>query len=380
MEYDTITEYIEKHEKEAFELLLELAQIPAPSNHEEKRAQFCLEWLKSHRAEGAYVDEAQNVVYPVGVGEDNPVMVFAAHTDVVFPDETPLPLRVEDGCVYCPGVGDDSACVAALLMAARFVAERGLRPADAGILFVCNSGEEGLGNLKGIRQICKDYEGRIRGFVSFDCPLDEVITQAVGSQRYEIRVKTKGGHSYYDFGRQNAIAVLAGIIGQLYEIRVPQGGKTTYNVGMISGGTSVNTIAQQAAVLYEFRSERKEHLQFMEEQMEKVLDEARKNPDAELECRVVGVRPCSGDVDPASQAQLEERVIRAVETATGTRPRYKSASTDCNIPLSLGIPSACAGAYFGEGAHTREEYVRIDSLKAGYRVALELVTGFFSGV
>ena len=132
--------YVNGMEQEALELLKELAQIPAPSGKEERRAVFCRDWLTAHGAKGVFIDDALNVVYPVGVEETNPVVVFAAHTDVVFPDEEPLPLTEEDGVIRCPGVGDDTACVVALLTAARYVAEQKIRPQGVGLLFVCNSG------------------------------------------------------------------------------------------------------------------------------------------------------------------------------------------------------------------------------------------------
>ena len=126
-----ILEYINLHQEKAFQLLLELAQIPAPSNHEEKRAEFCRSWLEAQGAEGVYIDEALNVVYPIGCTADNPVMVFMAHSDVVFPDTEPLPLTVADGKIHCPGVGDDTANVVALLMAAKYIAEQRLPPGKA---------------------------------------------------------------------------------------------------------------------------------------------------------------------------------------------------------------------------------------------------------
>ena len=115
--------YIENHRQEAYSLLLELARIPAPSNHEERRAEFCLNWLKSQGARGVYIDQALNVVYPADVSQDRPLDVFMAHMDVVFPDESELPLRVEDGRIYCPGVGDDTACLVCLLLAGKYIAE-----------------------------------------------------------------------------------------------------------------------------------------------------------------------------------------------------------------------------------------------------------------
>lgn len=166
---EEILQYIQNHREEAYELLLTLARIPAPSNHEEKRARFCSEWLKAQGAEGVYVDEALNVVYPVEAGDHVPVEVYMAHTDVVFPDEEELPLRVEEGRIYCPGVGDDTACLVSLLLAAKYIAGhvgspgwKELRGPDApGLVLVCNSGEEGLGNLKGVRKICQVYGSRM---------------------------------------------------------------------------------------------------------------------------------------------------------------------------------------------------------------------------
>ncbi|MBQ9933410.1 MAG: M20/M25/M40 family metallo-hydrolase, partial [Ruminiclostridium sp.] len=141
--YREILSYIEDHQQEAFELLVELAQIPSPSNHEQKRAQFCKEWLQKQGAENVFIDDALNVIYPVGCAEGKSVTVYMAHSDVVFPDETPLPLRIENGRIFCPGVGDDTANVVALMMTAKYIAERHCIPADGGILLVINSGEEG---------------------------------------------------------------------------------------------------------------------------------------------------------------------------------------------------------------------------------------------
>ncbi len=374
--------YIKEHEKEALELLLTLARIPSPSNHEEKRAQFCRQWLEEQGAVGVYIDEALNVVYPVDVKEGEPVEVYMAHTDVVFPDETELPLKIENGRICCPGVGDDTACLACLLLVAKYAAEhvgteewKQLRGGNApGLLLVCNSGEEGLGNLKGVRRICEVYGNRMETFCTFDGGMGELVDRAVGSNRYRVTVRTQGGHSFGNFGRDNAIEKLAGIIGKLYQIQVPEGGKTTYNVGTISGGTSVNTIAQEAEMLYEFRSDRREHLAWMEEKFMGILKEEQEKG-LDVTCEVMGLRPCEGEIDPEKRRALLERAAAAVESVTGVRPETKSGSTDCNIPLSLGIPSVCMGSYRGAGAHTREEYVEIDSLAEGYRVAFEMIFG-----
>ena len=141
-----IHSYIEAHYQEAFDLLVELAQIPAPSHYEQKRAEFCLNWLIKQGLKDAYIDEALNVICPIGCTEHDPVAVFMAHSDVVFPDTTPLPLHISDGKIFCPGVGDDTANVVALLMTAKYIAEHKLVPKNGGILLVVNSCEEGLPN------------------------------------------------------------------------------------------------------------------------------------------------------------------------------------------------------------------------------------------
>jgi len=373
---DALLQYIEDHRQEAFDLLVELAQIPAPSNHEEKRAAHCKAWLEKQGAQGVYIDEALNVIYPVGCTEDNPLVVYMAHSDVVFPDTEPLPLKIEDGKILCPGVGDDTADVAALLMTAKYIAQNGLQPAEEGVLIVINSGEEGLGNLKGSRKIMEDFGSRIREFISLDGGLGSCVVKAVGSKRYRVAVRTEGGHSYGAFGNRNAIAYLASLIDTLYTMKVPPEGKTTYNVGTISGGTSVNTIAQYAEMLYEFRSDERASLAVMEEHFNAAIQFYRtKGIDVEVE--LLSERPCSGEVDAVRHEALMVRAAAASLRHCGMEMDFRAGSTDCNIPLSMGVPAICTGCYTGGGAHTREEWLEIDSLLPGLKVAFELVLHHF---
>ena len=371
-----ILDYIAAHRQEEYELLLQLAQIPAPSNHEEKRAAFCKAWLDRQGAEGVYIDEALNVIYPVGCTENNDLVVFMAHSDVVFPDTEALPLKVEGDRIYCPGVGDDTANVAAILMTAKYIAEHNIAPKDCGMLLVINSGEEGLGNLKGSRRIMETFGSRIREFVTLDGRTHSCVNRAVGSKRYRIEVNTEGGHSYANFGNRNAIAVLASMIDRLYAIEVPDLGKTTYNVGTISGGTSVNTIAQHAEMLYEFRSDEREALAVMQSHMDGIIDSYRAKG-IDVTVTLVGDRPCAAQVDPEKMAAMIRRAEEAARRWYGHGITCRSGSTDCNIPLSMGIPSLSLGCYRGEGAHTREEYVEASSLHAGLRFAYDLILYHF---
>ncbi len=371
-----ILDYIEQHRQEAFELLLELAQIPAPSHHEEKRAEFCRSWLEKQGAEGVYIDEALNVIYPIGCTDDKELVVYMAHSDVVFPDTDPLPLKIEDGRIYCPGIGDDSANVAALMMAAKYIARNHLKPADCGLLLVVNSCEEGLGNLKGSRKIMADFGHRIREFISLDGQQKGGVSRAVGSKRYRIEIDTEGGHSYGAFGNRNAIAYLASLIDTLYAIKVPEIGKTTYNVGTITGGTSVNTIAQHAEMLYEFRSDERDALAIMERHLNAAID-FYSTKGIQVTVTLVGDRPCGAPVDEGKMEELMNRASDAAQRRYGHGLTFGPGSTDCNVPLSMGVPAICVGCYTGQGAHTREEYVQIDSLHPGIQFAFDLILHHF---
>mgnify|MGYP002515769568 FL=1 len=373
-----ILDYIEAHRQYGYDLLAELGRIPAPSNHEEKRAQFVCEWFHKNGAPQAFIDEALNVVCPIGVTETNPVTVFMAHMDVVFPDTTPLPLKVQDGKMCCPGIGDDTANLVALLLAAKYVLEQQLQPVDGkGFVFVANAGEEGLGNLKGSRRICESYAGRIAEFCSFDGYFAGLTRDAVGSERYRVEVRTEGGHSFGCFGNRNAIAYLSSMIDTLYEMKPPvTKTRTTYNVGTIRGGTSVNTIAQQAEMLYEYRSDSAADLAFMRRHFEAVI-EAYRAKGITVQVELLGQRPCSGEVDPEKLDALSQRIGAAIAAYSGVTPAVHAGSTDCNIPLSLGIPAVCVGVVDGAGAHTREEYVCIDSFVKGYRCAFACILPYF---
>ncbi|MBQ8302730.1 MAG: M20/M25/M40 family metallo-hydrolase [Clostridia bacterium] len=373
-----IFEYLKSCEAETIALIEELCRIPAPSWGEERRAEFCRDWLERCGAEGVYIDDALNTVYPVGCEGNDDIVVFMAHTDTVFPDTEPMPCSSDGEYIYSPGVGDDTACLAVLLMIARFVAKNHLTSRH-GILFVADSGEEGLGNLKGVRQIMKDYEGRISELYSFDGTYDSVVNKCVGSHRYELTFKTQGGHSYGDFGNKNAIHAMSSLICSLYDCKVPSDNesKTTYNVGVVEGGTSVNTIAEGAKMLYEYRSDSEKCLEDMRVFFESAVAEARQDTDVEIDVRVVGIRPCGSGVDEEHLSEMTKKAVEISEKHSGLKCAVKSGSTDANIPMSLGVAAITLGAYLGSGAHTRDERVLISSIPVGLKIAAELILSYF---
>lgn len=352
---------------EHLELLRTLAAIPAPSHHEDERAAFIKCWLEEQGAWNVILDEAKNVILPLGEG---PWLAVLAHTDVVFPDTDPLPVREGNGRIYAPGAGDDTANVAALMLCAKFfLMHPDLLPEP--LLIVFNSCEEGLGNLKGVRQIMADHSGNIHSLVSFDCQSDSVISRAVGSERWRVVINTRGGHSFSDFGTPNAIACLSRLVCCLYEQDIPHipGSRTTYNVGLISGGTSVNTIAQQAEVTYEYRSDDRHCLSCMKKQFFDLIN-TFDSADIRISAESIGSRPCGSDVPADRHQALLSRCADAIASVYAIDPPFLSASTDANIPLSLGIPAATFGLYRGGGAHTREEFVCLDSLTPGLKIAM----------
>lgn len=366
-----IRDYVAKSKEETLQIVRDLCGIPAPSHFEHKRAAWCKKWFDENCGQGAYIDEALNVIYPLNCEGKDSMTVFVAHTDTVFPDMEPMPFSEDEEKMYSPGVGDDTASVAVLLMVAKFFAQQKIQP-ECGILFVCNSCEEGLGDLKGTKQLFKDFAGRIGRFISFDSMIGHAADRCVGSHRYEVEVKTKGGHSFGAFGNKNAIAELSKIACEIYKLEVPkkEGAKTTYNVGTIEGGTSVNTIAQSAKMLCEYRSDDKDCIAYMQEQFERIFEQAR-GEEVQVIVNKVGDRPCM-NIDPEEVEKLKRVILPLMEEVTGKPTVCKSSSTDCNVPLSMGIPALCIGTNIHGGSHTREEWLDKASMTPGLEIGIKV--------
>lgn len=376
---DDILQYLKESEEETIKLIETLCGIPAPSHHEEKRAAFIQNWLTECGAKNVTIDEALNVIYPVGCEGRDDIVVFMAHTDTVFPDMEPMPFINDGEYLRSPGVGDDTTHVAVLMMVARYVAQNNLQ-APCGIMFVANSCEEGLGNLKGTRQIMSDYEGRIKEVYSLDSDYSEICCKCVGSHRYEILFETEGGHSFSHFGNRNAIHAMSDLVCRLYEYEVPVCGDshTTYNVGIAEGGTSVNTIAQNAKILFEYRSDSAECLAQIQAFFEDTIQKAKEAGKADITVKMLGVRPCGGNVDEKHLQEMFERTAKICEKYSGIPCEGASGSTDCNVPMSMGVPSIAFGCCMERGAHTREERVLISSIPAGMKIAAEVILGYFN--
>ncbi len=365
---EKIQNYIAENTGLLYKTLKELCLIPAPSHFEDERAEYCKVWLEGYGAKDVYIDGAKNVIFPINCENSNEITVFAAHTDTVFPDMEPMPYFDDREKIFCPGAADDTASVVALLITSKFFIENKITP-EKGVMFVLNSCEEGLGNLKGTRRLFEDFSGRISAFVTLDSSLNIIVDRAVGSHRYEVTLLTEGGHSFNKFGNKNAIAEISRIVSEIYNIKVPEkeGTKTTYNVGTIEGGTSVNTVAQSAKLLCEYRSDDMGCLEYMEGEFKRIFAAAAE--ENELKIEMVGNRPCS-TTDPEKVDALSRRLTPIIEEIIGERVSFNCGSTDCNIPLSLGVPAICIGTDIHDKTHTREEWVDKNSLKTGLLIAI----------
>lgn len=379
---ENIKSFAKENEENVKQFLRELAPIPAPSHKEDKRVEYLLKKLPEMGFSGAFSDEAKNVIVPINVTADNDLVVFAAHTDVVFPDEETLPFTEDEEKFYCPGVGDDTCRLVTLVTAIQYFVKNNITP-KTGVLLVANACEEGLGNLDGTKFLFKTYGNRIKEFISVDGGFNSCCQRAAGSHRYEVSLKAEGGHSFGNFGNTNAIHLASKIINALYEVKVPkkENTKTTYNVGGIEGGTSVNTIAEAASFLYEYRSNDRECLAYMKAKFEKIID-FYKDECVDLEVKVLGERPCNGDVDQSRLDAIFENARKAYETVLPGRVekwpmKVTTGSTDSNIPLSLGIPATTIGAVDSWGTHKRSESVNHTTLALGVEYLITFFANYF---
>lgn len=354
------------------DLLEALCRIPAPSGQEDGRIAFIGDRLQEYGIP-FFVDTAKNLLIFFGPQDTaaRKRILLSAHTDTVFPDTNSMPLTRDEERICCPGAGDNTACAAILLLYLKY-ARQALEQSPKPLLFAFNSCEEGLGNLKGIRRIMETYGDRIQEATAFDGGVSGVCREAVGSLRYQVTIRTRGGHSFNDFGNASAVEAMTDLIQRLYRMPLPEVGKNTYNVGTIQGGTSVNSIPQSCTCLLEYRSDCRESLAAMKNNFQQVLHHFRQQRSGlHMEMSLMGERPCSGRVNRDAMEELVQRAVSSISAVTGEYPSVGSGSTDCNIPLSMGIPAVCFGGLVGDGVHTREEYVSLPALRQEARIIEE---------
>ena len=365
-------EFIASSKQELTDLVLALCAIPAPSNHEEQRAAFCKKWLEDAGAKGVYIDEALNVVFPIHAEASDRLTVFVAHTDTVFPEMEPLPMEIKDGVLHCPGAGDDTANVAILLLLAKYMITRNIQPKD-GFLLVCGSGEEALGNLKGIKQIMKDYAGRIQAVYAYDGLYNQIVNWPLATVKYRVEIHAQGGHAYLNFGNPSAIVCAAGIVNDLYQLPIPEGCKSFYNAGVWTGGEAPNGIAQHSELLIELRSQMNQNLKQLTEDFLAIVEKYKNDGRYEILVEQISDIPGQEGVDPEAQKKMDRQLEEILTHYCGEGTFFRCGTGDINIPMSMGIPGIGFCGYKAAGYHTRQETLELESLTTGLAVNLTVM-------
>lgn len=362
-------EYLKEDDAKTLAELLELCVIPAPSYLEKERAEYCLARFQEIGLEYVHMDEVYNVFGTIKGNGDGPRLLLTAHTDTVFPIETDLTIKQEGNRYYCPGINDDTRSVVELFSIARAMISHKLC-GEGDIVFCANVCEEGLGDLKGVKHIFETEQ--FDGFVSIDNPVTGgIVYTATGSNQFKITFYGCGGHSFADFGIPNPIHAMGRAIAEIGDFQVPVMSKTTFNVGIIEGGTSVNTISAQASMLLDIRSDDPKELERLTMEMHEIVEGAVRSENerwnseklVRAEVELLGKRP-AGTQEPNC------KIVRAAwdaALAMGIEPQLRDeSSTDANIPISMGIPAITVGRGGKEsGVHTINEWFEPDEAYLG---------------
>ncbi|GJM42891.1 MAG: peptidase M20 [Ardenticatenaceae bacterium] len=340
-----------------------IQQIPSPTFAEAERAAY----LEQRFTELGLLDVAQDDLhnvygrFPGGQPHNHHPIIVSAHSDTVFPQETDLTIRQKGSLTYGPGIGDNSTGVAGLIGLVETFQLHEIRP-FADIWFVANVGEEGLGDLCGMRAVVDRFGSEAIYLIIEGGLFGQISHQAIGVRRYEITFRTAGGHSWGNFGQQSAIHELGKFIAAIDKLKVPTRPKTTYNVGVIEGGTSINSIAQSAKLLLDLRSEAPERLAILVAEVERLVAHWQAQPTCQVEMVQIGNRP-AGQL--SRQAPLVQQAVAALKRVGCPKISFIASSTDANVPLSLGYTAVCIGLTESGNAHRLDEYMDSTRLPAG---------------
>lgn len=350
-------------------LAVQIQQIPAPTFHEEKRAEFISKLFVNEGLQDICIDETGNVFgrFP-GKNQEKPVIV-SAHMDTVFPLETDLGVQWGMELIHGPGLGDNSLGVAALFGLSWALRERKI-PLRGDVWFVANVAEEGLGDLRGMKAVVDRFGNDVHAYLVVEgLALGHVYHRAVGVKRYRVTARTGGGHSWSDYGHPSAVHELAKLVVGLTSLTLPTHPRTTMNVGRISGGTSVNVIASEATFDLDLRSEGRESLAELVSAAEKLIQHANR-PGVKVEAKVIGQRP-AGEISTSHPLVL---LAKDCLREQGLDAGLISGSTDANVPLSKGYPAIVLGVTTGGSAHTVHEYINTAPIAQGIEQLVSFVS------
>ena len=348
--------------------IVRLTQIASPPFGEALRAEAFLGELRAHGLDGCAVDQAGNVAGVRPGTRPGPALALAAHLDTVFPAGTDVTVRREGTRLLAPGVGDDTRGLAVLLAWLRALDHAGVR-LHQDLLVVGDVGEEGPGDLRGMRELFQHgaWSGRIGAFITVDGPeVDRIAVTGIGSRRYRAIFRGPGGHSFGAFGTVSPMFAMAGMLAHLSQVPVPASPRTTFSAGVVSGGTSINSIPNEVWVEVDLRSEGEAELAALVERFVAIAEQAvvvenrardTAQGEVSLELRVIGDRP-------AGRSAADSRLVRlatASVAAHGFSPVHEASSTDANIAMSLGIPAIKIGSGgVGGRAHSLQEWIDVE--------------------
>ena len=358
---------LDRHAETQLSEVEAIAAIPAPSFEEHDRAVHVARRFREVGLSEVTIDEAKNVRGFLPIGAARPHVVLAAHIDTVYPREAHQPPQRAGPRLVGSSVKDNSPGAAALIALARALLAAGA-PSPARLEFIATTGDEGLGDLRGIRFRLRPEEVRPDAVLVIDGQLGHIVHQGIAVKRYVVRFETGGGHSWGDFGAPSAIHHGASLIHALAQTSVPSDPKTTFNVGVIHGGTSVNAIAASAEIQIDFRSTEGRYVDELSARLERLSKD-------EEEKGVRVVKTTIGD-RPGGRIALEHPLVREVRDAHrahGIEPRFTAASTDANIPLALGIPAVSMGVASGGHVHSPREWLDTASLLPGLHLLADTV-------
>lgn len=358
-----------------------LTEIPAPSFQEEKRAD-AVRSLLADEGLTMHTDKIGNVIGELRGSTDKEVVLLAAHLDTVFPAGTELKVKRQGGRLLAPGISDNGTGLVGLIAVARAIHASHIKPQRT-ILFAANVGEEGEGNLRGMRALIDAYRPKLRAVIVLDgSGIDHVTTKALASRRLEVVITGPGGHSWSDFGMPNPINALVRGSVRFINTKVPSAPRTTFNLGQVEGGTSVNSIPFEAKLKVDLRSESEDEIARLEtalrecmaagvkDEMDNATDRSRGRLDWKI--NLIGSRP-AGEL-PSDSPLLG--ALRAADEFLGNNSRIERSSTDANIPLSLGIDAIAIGAGGnGGGAHSLEEWYEPAGREVGLKRVLVTLLG-----
>ena len=355
------------------ERAIEVQQTPAPTFDERKRGDLVRGMFAEEGLQDVSMDEVGNVfaLRSKFQGQKSKVkpLIVSAHLDTVFPHETKLDVKREGDKIFGPGIGDNSLGVAALFGLLWMLREKNFEPAGD-IWFVANVGEEGLGDLRGMKAVVDRFGADVQAYLILEgLALGHVYHRAVGVKRYRVTTRTIGGHSWSDYGKPSAIHEMSRLVVGLSSLELPNYPRTTMNVGKISGGTSVNVIASEASIDLDLRSEGQETLAELVARVEKLIQSASR-PGVNVTAEVIGQRP-AGELSPDHPfVKLAEECLRE----QGIYPTLTSGSTDANVPLSKGYPAIVLGISTGGSAHTFHEYINTEPVAAGMEQLIRFIS------